>query len=185
MTQSDPLPKTEHMPNIAFRLMKWGWKITDLFWSPVRHIKEFGIKPGWTVIDYGCGPGRYIRKASQLVGQNGIVYAVDIHDLAIQSVERINVRYGLTNVIPVKAEGYSTPVTGKIADLIYVLDAFHMVSDHRAFLGELHRLVKPSGRLILEDGHQPRKRTLRKISEALEWLVNEKHRRYLVLIPKC
>ncbi len=37
------------------------------------------------VIDYGCGTGRCLKKASGQVGDRGAVYAVDIHELAIKS----------------------------------------------------------------------------------------------------
>jgi len=41
---------------------------------------------GMTVVDYGCGPGRYSIKFAEIVGNQGLVYAVDIHELAIEKL---------------------------------------------------------------------------------------------------
>jgi len=183
MTATITLPRTELMPKWSFRLMKWSWKITDLFHDPVRNLKDFGIKPGDTVIDYGCGPGRYIKKASDLVGPEGKVYAVDIHDLAIRSVLKLKNRYSLKNVQPMKAEEYFVPIAEDTADLIYVLDAFHMISNPTLFLEELHRHIKHNGRLILEDGHQSRRKSLKKIAKVDRWRILEEHKKYVVLVP--
>ena len=38
-------------------------------------------------------------------------------------------------------------------DLVLFLDAFHMISDRAALLGEMHRILKPNGVLFMEPGH--------------------------------
>ncbi|WP_394706677.1 methyltransferase domain-containing protein [uncultured Draconibacterium sp.] len=40
------------------------------------------------VVDYGCGPARYIKKASETTGPSGKVFAVDIHPTAVSNVNR-------------------------------------------------------------------------------------------------
>jgi len=57
----------DRMPDIAFRMMQFFFRITDLFVTLHKKLDTFGIRPGYTVVDYGCGPGRYISKASALV----------------------------------------------------------------------------------------------------------------------
>jgi ubiquinone/menaquinone biosynthesis C-methylase UbiE len=178
------LPKSELMPNWSFRLMKWSWKITDFFHKPDKELDGFGIKPGYTVIDYGCGPGRYVRKASELVGPDGKVYAVDIHDLAIRSVIKLKRSHKLKNVQPMKADEYFVPIPEDSADLIYVMDAFHMISNPTLFLEELHRHIKHRGRLILEDGHQSRRKTLRKIARVDRWRILDANKKQVILVPR-
>ena len=57
--------------------------------SPIDHeCDKFGIKPGDTVIDYGCGSGGYTKKISELTSDTGTVYAVDLHELALESVKK-------------------------------------------------------------------------------------------------
>jgi 23S rRNA U2552 (ribose-2'-O)-methylase RlmE/FtsJ len=69
--------------DLHFKLMSFEYKIRDFFNPPVKILKELGIKQGYYVIDFGCGPGSYSFSSSRLVGSNGKVYALDINPLAI------------------------------------------------------------------------------------------------------
>ncbi|MEA1875276.1 MAG: methyltransferase domain-containing protein [Bacteroidota bacterium] len=184
MESTTALPQREHMPKLAFRLMKLSMNFMDLFFSPANKLNSFGIYQGDTVIDYGCGPGRYLKQASSLVGLNGRVYAVDIHDLAYKCVTRLVKRKKLSNVYPVKANRYFAAIQEDKADLIFVLDAFHMISQPNEFLNELHRLVKPNGRIILEDGHQKRSKTLKKVNDNKRWYIQSEKKKHLILSPR-
>jgi len=73
------------MSDSHFKLMSFGYKFRDFFLPRMNVLKEAGIKPGFHVLDYGCGPGGYIIAAAELVGKSGKIYALDIHPLAIQS----------------------------------------------------------------------------------------------------
>jgi ubiquinone/menaquinone biosynthesis C-methylase UbiE len=173
----------DRMPDIAFRGMSFLFFIWGLFGSPERKLKRFGIRPGDTVIDFGCGPGNYIRGASSLAGAGGIVYAADIHELAIRAIEKKIARYNLANVKPVLVNDYKCDIADNTADVIYALDMFHMVKHPDILLKELHRLLKKSGRLIIEDGHQPRQESRRKISESKLWNISEECKDWLVCNP--
>jgi ubiquinone/menaquinone biosynthesis C-methylase UbiE len=158
----------ERIPNIAFHAMTAIMKLMDLFGKHAsKSFKTLGLKKGQTVIDYGCGPARYIKDASNLVGESGKVIAVDIHPLAIEKVEAIIAKDKLTNVQAVLGQaGYHTPIADKTADVIYALDMFHMVELPTEFLLELSRLLKQDGTIIIEDGHQSRAETIKKIESA-------------------
>jgi len=71
------------MSNFDFKFMSLGYKFRDLFLPRLNILEEVGIKPGFHVLDFGCGPGSYIIPLAKLVGESGKVYAMDIHPLAI------------------------------------------------------------------------------------------------------
>jgi ubiquinone/menaquinone biosynthesis C-methylase UbiE len=157
----------EFIPDVAFKVMTAMMKLSDLlFNSSARNIKALDLKPGQTVIDYGCGPARYVKNASDIVGKNGKVIAIDIHPLAIKNVENKIRKYQLTNVEVVLASGYDTGLEAGIADVVYALDMFHMIENPTELLNELARLVKTDGRVIIEDGHQSRMETKWKIEKS-------------------
>ncbi len=169
----------ERMPDLGFKLMTLFFRIIDCFYSDDNIIEKFGIKSGNTVVDYGCGPGRYIKKVSEVVGSTGKVYAVDIHEIAMQYVKSKIKKYKLDNVTPVLAKGYSCDIENDEADLIYALDMFHMIKNPTYFLKELNRLIKKDGVLIIEDGHQARKKSKKKIIDSQFWQIIEETKRYL------
>ena len=78
----------ESIPNIAFKAMTLIMKLMDIFGQYSRkNFETLELKYGQTVIDYGCGPARYIEFASNAVGKAGKVIAVDVHPLAIAKVK--------------------------------------------------------------------------------------------------
>ncbi|MGP8321771.1 MAG: methyltransferase domain-containing protein [Methanosarcinaceae archaeon] len=174
----------DRMPNIAFRIMSFLFKVRDSFSPRNKRLDYYGIKKDYVVIDYGCGPGSYLEKASKLVGINGKIYAVDIHELAIKSAYKIIAKHNLKNIEPVLAKDYSCEIKNHVADLIYCLDTFHMIKDSNLFLIELCRLLKKDGVLIIDDGHQSRKETKRKIMDSKMWDISNEFDDHLKCVPK-
>lgn len=174
----------DRMPDWAFRSMAFIFNVSDRFNSPGKKLQPFNIRKGQTVIDYGSGTGRYLPGASVLVGEEGLVYAVDIHELAIKSAFEQIKKHNLNNVKPVQTDGKIVNIPSQTADIIYALDMFHMVKDTNSFLQELKRLVKPEGTLFLEDGHQPRTLTLEKILKSGCWDIAEEGKSFVRCKPK-
>ena len=177
----------DRMPDFAFKGMAFLFVFWDFFREITsqfsRRLARFGIESGHTVIDYGCGPGGYLKAASNLLGQDGKVYAVDIHPLAIQAVRKKTAKYGLRNVAPILTNEYRCSLGDRTADVIYALDMFHMVKNPDDFLSECHRLLKKEGHLIIDDGHQSRKETKRKIAGSELWKIVEEARGHLSCTP--
>ncbi|MEA3495197.1 MAG: class I SAM-dependent methyltransferase, partial [Bacteroidota bacterium] len=184
MKKNKSISKFEKMPNIAFRIMSLIFKVRNLFKPFGENIDKFGIQKNSIVVDYGCGPGMHIRKASELVGNEGLVYAVDIHELAIKFVKKIIAKYNLDNVKTFQTDGNKLEISNNTADLIYALDMFHMVKDYKSFLAELNRIGKSNCILILEDGHQPRKKTIEKVKESGYWEIEKEYKKYILCNPK-
>lgn len=163
-----------------FRLLTWSYKVRDFFDPSVgKKLDQFGIQRGGVVVDYGCGLGRYVKKASELVGEEGLVYAADIRKMAVKQVGRVITRNDLENVEPVLIKGYNSGLQSSCADLVYALDMFHSVDHPSKFLTELARIIKDNGRLIIEDGHQSRDSTVKKVWNSGLWMIRNQHPAYI------
>ena len=165
---------------IGYHLMVLEYAIQDfLVRGHERALDGFGITPGSVVVDYGCGPGRYLARASRLAGPSGRVYAADISDVALRYAAARVRRLGLdtVTVLPIR-EGRSA-IPDASADLVYALDMFHAVRDPQGFFAEIHRFTKPGGVLVLEDGHQPRAVTRKKLLDAGGWRIESATRWHL------
>jgi ubiquinone/menaquinone biosynthesis C-methylase UbiE len=173
------------MSNTGFRVMSLIMGIQDSLSSRIdERVKTFGIKEGMTVVDYGCGPGRYTVRYSRLVGDKGKVYAVDIHELAIEAVRSKMVRYNLRNVEPVLAWGCRSGLPDNVADVVTAIDMFRAVTEPATFLGELRRITKEAGTLIIDDGHLPRATTKAKLSSSDRWEIVEETPDHLRCRPR-
>ena len=166
--------QTEKMSNTSFRMMNWFFKVVDFF-SPYikKRTKNFGIREGMTIVDYGCGPGRYTTEFAKLVGEKGKVYAVDIHELAIEAVKRKTENMGLSNVESILTSGYDSRIPGNTADVVCAIDMFFVIKNPAEFLGELKRIIKSDGILVIDDGHQSRTLTKKKILDSGLWNIYE------------
>ncbi|MCC7555897.1 MAG: class I SAM-dependent methyltransferase [Methanoculleus marisnigri] len=84
---------------------------------------------------------------------------------------------------PVPGSKYASGLPDAAADLVYALETFHTVENQDVFLAELRRITKPDGTLILDDGHQPRKKTRRALLDSGFWTIEEETGEYLRCRP--
>ncbi|WPC43399.1 class I SAM-dependent methyltransferase [Clostridium sp. JS66] len=143
---------------------------------------KFNIKNGDIVIDYGCGSGGYTKKISELLGENGKVYAVDIHELAIESVKKKINKYQLTNVETVLVKNINE-IRDNAANIIIAIDMFHMVQDKNVFLKELYRLIKKDGTLFISTHHMTSEEAQRIILDSKLWKIQYELDNCLKCIP--
>jgi ubiquinone/menaquinone biosynthesis C-methylase UbiE len=149
-----------------------------------KRINSFDVQDSLTVIDYGCGFGRFTAYFSKKVGINGKVYAVDIIPEAINNIKKMIVSLNLTNVEPILSDGYSSGLQSGIADRICAIDMFHCIDDVFSFLNELSRILKHDGVIYIDYGHQPKEQALEKIRQADVLKINVAYSQYAVLNRK-
>jgi ubiquinone/menaquinone biosynthesis C-methylase UbiE len=143
---------SEPMSNFGFKFMSFGFKFRDWRLPRVNILQEVGIKPGSHILDYGCGSGSYTIPAAQLVGESGKVYALDIHPLAVQRVQSVAAKKGLTNIETVLSD-CATGLPDNSLDVVLLYDTFHDLDEPDKVLSELHRVLKPDGVLSFNDHH--------------------------------
>jgi ubiquinone/menaquinone biosynthesis C-methylase UbiE len=146
--------KEKPMSNIMFKFMVWGHKWEDRLhlYNPKKRLDRLGIKEGQTVLDFGCGPGRYTITAAKIVGETGRVYALDIHPLAMKSVRKKVEKEGLSNIETILSDR-DTGLADESVDVILLYDTLHEIHDKRALLEELHRVLKRDGLFSVDDHH--------------------------------
>jgi ubiquinone/menaquinone biosynthesis C-methylase UbiE len=138
--------------NLGFRFMALGYRFRDLRLPRKTILEEVGIRPGFHVLDYGCGPGGYTAPLAELVGESGKIYALDIHPLAIRKVKDIASKKRLANVETILSD-CQTGLADNSMDVVLLYDIFHDLSDPNEILKELHRVLKPDGVLSFSDHH--------------------------------
>lgn len=140
------------MNNVMFKGMCFIFMIRDFIRPRSNILMEVEIKPGDHVLDYGCGPGGYVLPTSELVGNSGKIYALDINPLAVKRVQKIALKNQLANV-ETTCSDCKTGLKDDSLDAVLLYDIFHMLSDPNGVLKELHRVLKPNGILSFSDHH--------------------------------
>ena len=74
------------------------------FVKPADIVGQAGLKYGQKVADFGCGAGFFTLPAARLVGDEGVVYAVDIMPDRLAVTQSSAQQAGLKNVQVVQAD---------------------------------------------------------------------------------
>jgi ubiquinone/menaquinone biosynthesis C-methylase UbiE len=135
-----------------FRLFAFYSACRDSFNPPRNTLAAVGIKPGDTVLDFGCGRGGFAVAAAEIVGPGGKVYALDAHPLAIKLVRTEVRRLGLANVETIQSDG-PTGLADESVDVVLLYDVFYDLASPGAVLAELARVMKAEAILSVTDDH--------------------------------
>jgi ubiquinone/menaquinone biosynthesis C-methylase UbiE len=149
--------------DFGFKAMALTFKIRDFLRPRSSIVKEAGIREGFHVLDYGYGPGSYVKAVSEIVGESGKVYALDIHPLAVKSVKKIAETHHLTNVETILSD-CKTRLPDESTDMVLLYDTFHDLVNPKGVLEELNRILKPDGILSFSDHHMKEQEIISKIS---------------------
>ncbi len=104
-----------------------------------------------TAVDVGCGAGFYTFPLSGLVGEKGIVYAVDMSRDMLEILKKGMADHDRGNIKPVLSEESRIPLGDGIADMVVNVNMLHEAYERDAFIRELKRLMKKNGRLLVID----------------------------------
>lgn len=151
--------------NLDFRGMAVFFKIRDLFSPREKIIQDINLKPGYHVLDYGCGPGGYIPAVAGMIGPSGMIYAADIHPLAKEYVENIAAKEDLGNVRFIQTD-HDTELASRSIDAVLLFDILHDLGDSPRILTELNRVLKPDGMLYARDHHLKETELIEKIERS-------------------
>ena len=120
-----------------------------IFDNPIKTLKAAGIQPGQQVLEVGCGPGFFTIPAAKLMGDNGCIYTIDLHPLAIKMVEEKLQKTSLTNVKVTIADAAKTGLPNESIDLVLLFGVIHALSLEQV-VPELYRVLKPDGALAVQ-----------------------------------
>jgi ubiquinone/menaquinone biosynthesis C-methylase UbiE len=116
--------------------------------NPSKAVTALGLKPGQVVADIGAGTGYYTRKMAQIVGTNGLVYAVDIQQEMLDLLTNKLAELDIHNVKPVLGTITDPKLPPGSLDLALLVDVYHEFDHPYEMIEAICRALKPAGRLI-------------------------------------
>ncbi|SNT30616.1 demethylmenaquinone methyltransferase / 2-methoxy-6-polyprenyl-1,4-benzoquinol methylase [Anaerovirgula multivorans] len=114
--------------------------------NPDRLVHDSGILSGQTVLEIGCGSGFFTVPASKVLGNEGKLYCIDIHPLAVEETQmRVN-QLELKNVIVKKDDAMKSSFEDSMFDLVLLYGVVPApVISMKDISKEIYRVLKPGG----------------------------------------
>lgn len=123
----------------------------DAWQKPRELVAALALSPGATVADLGAGTGYFEPYLAAAVGPAGTVLAVEVEPTLVTHLrERAEREQGGT-VVPVLASKDNPRLPAAAVDLILIADTYHHLDHRRVYLPQLHRALKPGGRIAVVD----------------------------------
>jgi len=126
-------------------------------WEKTSKILDFlKVKPGEVIGDVGCGAGYYTFKFSDLVGQQGKVFAVDTNKMVLDFLAKSAEKQYLP-VVPVLSTENNTKLPPNSCDMVFICTMYHAVyvtsieyvKDE--FINSIKMALRPGGRFVIVD----------------------------------
>jgi ubiquinone/menaquinone biosynthesis C-methylase UbiE len=107
------------------------------------------LKEGERVLDVGCGHGRTVERAAGMVGDDGLVVGMDASEEMLRMATRRCQRLiDAGRVRLTLGDSASTPYPDESFDKVVTVHTLYFWDDPRRHLHELHRVLRPGGRLV-------------------------------------
>lgn len=131
--------------------------VRSIIHSPEKVLKSH-VNKGMSVLDIGCGMGYFSLPMAKLVGDKGRVLAIDLQEKMLTALNRRAMKASLTNNIEtrlcLRKSLNIDDLTGTI-DFALAFAMVHEVPDKDRLLLEIHKALKPGGKLLIAEpkGH--------------------------------
>jgi SAM-dependent methyltransferase len=140
----------EHLGYDRAELAALPAQATARFAGAGNPLRVGPVHTGETVIDHACGAGLDLLLAARRVGPAGHAIGVDADAEILASARHSAGLARLTGVVDIR-EGRieALPVGDESADLVISNGVLNLAPDQARVLEEVHRVLKPGGRLYL------------------------------------
>jgi len=106
-------------------------------------------QPGERLLEIGVGTGYYSLDLAEWVGPAGALELFDLQREFLDHVMRAAAERSITNLTPLQGDATNLPYEDASIDAVILTAVLGEIPDRAAALGEIRRVLKPTGRLVV------------------------------------
>lgn len=119
-------------------------------WYRRRALRRAGLAPAARLLDVAVGTGLVAREAVRILGDRGHVIGLDVSERMLAEARRY------CDIALVRGRAEQIPLADCSIDFVSLGYALRHLAELGAAFGELHRVLRPGGRLLLLEIGRPR-----------------------------
>lgn len=127
---------------------------SNLLIDPQLLFQKAQLQSGMHVADFGTDRGGHIVfPASLIVGEKGIMYAVDILKPILETIRKKAEQDALHNIHPIWSdlEKGKTAIPEKSLDVVFIINTLSFSEEPNQILEEAKRLLREKARVVIVD----------------------------------
>jgi ubiquinone/menaquinone biosynthesis C-methylase UbiE len=153
--------------------LRWMVELENPFAKTLRSeciVRYLEVRPGMTVLDIGCGPGRVTIPVARAVGPQGQVVAIDLQPGMLRRAQEKAQAANLSNIRFVQAGLGDGKLDAGPADRALLVTVLGEIPNQEGALKEIFAALKPGGLLSVTetvfDPHYQRRDTVTQLAGA-------------------
>ena len=124
----------------------------------VCFFRDIGLRSGDIVLDFGCGNGNYSIPAGKVVGNEGLIYALDRDSFSLKSLMERASNLELFNIVPVHdLDELKWMLKESLLDVALFFDVIHSYyytdDERKHLLTSISKMVKRKGLILIFPRH--------------------------------
>jgi demethylmenaquinone methyltransferase/2-methoxy-6-polyprenyl-1,4-benzoquinol methylase len=135
----------------------------DIRWRK-QAVKKLGPEPGQIVLDLACGTGDLAIAAAKSKQQGRFILGIDMAFQMLHVAQQKVIQRALDERIAfVMGDGMALPLVDNSVDAATIAFGIRNMPDTSVCLRELHRVVRPGGRVVVLEFSLPENRLVRSL----------------------
>ncbi len=110
------------------------------------------LAPGERVLEVGPGTGYYSLDVARQLAPDGQLDVLDLQQPMLDELMRRATMRGTANVVATQGDARDLPFPAATFDAAFLVATLGEIPDRDQALRELHRVLKPGGRLVVGEG---------------------------------